>query len=134
MLVLSRKINQEILINGNIKVSVLKVKGNVVRIGIEAPAEVSIKRAELATQEIELPIAETTDGADEPASFTISLDPKTAQVSQETAGFQLLPLPADESLANNDAGKVAYDVQAQFPEILQRGLCCDTISSNHKSA
>jgi len=50
MLVLSRKTEQEILVNGNIKISVLKIKGNVVRIGIEAPAEVSIKRGELVTQ------------------------------------------------------------------------------------
>ena len=134
MLVLSRKTNQEILINGNIKVSVLKVKGNVVRIGIEAPAEVSIKRGELVTQEIELPIAETTEGADEAASFTISMDPKMARGSEETAGFQLLPMPTDESLADRDSGNVAYDVQSQFPEILQRGLCCDTISSNQKLA
>lgn len=51
MLVLSRKIDQEILINGNIKISILKIKGNVVRIGIEAPAEVNIKRGELVSGE-----------------------------------------------------------------------------------
>jgi carbon storage regulator CsrA len=55
MLVLSRKIDQEILINGNIKISVLKIKGNVVRIGIEAPDEVSIKRGELQIQEVDFP-------------------------------------------------------------------------------
>lgn len=47
MLVLSRKPNEEILIGENIKITVLKVKGNTVRIGIEAPAAVKVKRGEL---------------------------------------------------------------------------------------
>ena len=47
MLVLSRKVGQEIVIDGNIKVRVLKVKGNTIRVGIEAPPEVHIVRGEL---------------------------------------------------------------------------------------
>ncbi len=47
MLVLSRKINEEIVIGDNIKVTVLKLKGNTVRIGIEAPNDVRVLRAEL---------------------------------------------------------------------------------------
>ncbi len=47
MLVLSRKKNDSIVIDGGIKVTVLEVKGNVVRIGIEAPANVIVRRSEL---------------------------------------------------------------------------------------
>ncbi|MEM9941695.1 MAG: carbon storage regulator [Planctomycetota bacterium] len=47
MLVLSRKLNQEILIGDNIRISVLKIKGNTVRLGIEAPREVHVVRGEL---------------------------------------------------------------------------------------
>lgn len=47
MLVLNRKSDQEILVGGNIRVKVLSVKGNTVRLGIEAPGEVSILRGEL---------------------------------------------------------------------------------------
>ena len=47
MLVLSRKANQEIVIGENIKVTILQVKGNTVRIGIEAPREVRVLRGEL---------------------------------------------------------------------------------------
>jgi len=54
MLVLSRKLQQEILIGDNVKVTVLKVKGNTVRLGIEAPRSVRVVRAELP------PIEETT--------------------------------------------------------------------------
>ena len=47
MLVLSRKANESILIDGRIKVRVLKIKGNQVSIGIDAPKEVAIIRSEL---------------------------------------------------------------------------------------
>lgn len=48
MLVLNRKREQGIIIAGNIRIRVLSVKGNTVRLGIEAPSEVSILRDELS--------------------------------------------------------------------------------------
>lgn len=47
MLVLSRKIGENLLIDGSIKIRVMEVKGNRVRLGIEAPSDVSIVREEL---------------------------------------------------------------------------------------
>jgi len=47
MLVLTRKAQQRIQIGDNITISIIKVKGNSVRVGIEAPMEVRIVRAEL---------------------------------------------------------------------------------------
>ncbi|MFC1597052.1 carbon storage regulator [Planctomycetota bacterium] len=47
MLVLSRKKNEEILIDGCISVKVVRVRGNTVQIGIEAPQEIPIHRREL---------------------------------------------------------------------------------------
>ena len=47
MLVLSRKLNETIIIDGSIKVTVVAVDRNKVRIGIEAPPEVSIHREEI---------------------------------------------------------------------------------------
>ena len=47
MLVLSRKSNESIVIDGQITITVLQVKGNSVRLGIEAPKEVPILREEL---------------------------------------------------------------------------------------
>ena len=46
MLILSRKPNQEIVINDNIRIVVTKVSGNRVSIGIEAPADMPILRGE----------------------------------------------------------------------------------------
>lgn len=50
MLVLTRKPEQAIIIDGNIEVVVLEVKGDQVRLGIKAPREVSILRKEIFDQ------------------------------------------------------------------------------------
>ena len=47
MLVLSRKIGEQIIINDDIVVTVVSVKGNQVRLGFTAPPSVSICREEL---------------------------------------------------------------------------------------
>ena len=47
MLVLSRKKNESIIIDGNISIQVLEVRGNKIRLGIKAPNEVSVMRSEL---------------------------------------------------------------------------------------
>lgn len=47
MLVLSRKVDQEILIGDDIKLTIVRVDGNRVRIGICAPSDVRILRGEL---------------------------------------------------------------------------------------
>ncbi|MCA9134449.1 MAG: carbon storage regulator [Planctomycetales bacterium] len=47
MLVLSRKPNQSIRIGDSITVNIVRIKGNTLQIGIEAPREVTILRAEL---------------------------------------------------------------------------------------
>jgi carbon storage regulator len=47
MLVLSRKRNERIVIDGNIVITVVQVGPNQVKIGIEAPQEVSVMREEI---------------------------------------------------------------------------------------
>ncbi len=47
MLVLTRKRGELIQIDGNIQVTVISVQGNRVRLGIEAPESVSVRRGEL---------------------------------------------------------------------------------------
>ena len=47
MLVLSRKVGENICIDGGIVIKVLETKGQRISVGIEAPIEVSIWRAEL---------------------------------------------------------------------------------------
>lgn len=50
MLVLSRKANESLQCGDSIKITVLKVVGNRVTLGIEAPLDVSVIRTELASQ------------------------------------------------------------------------------------
>lgn len=47
MLVLTRRNTESIVINDDIRVTVLGVKGNQVRLGIEAPRDVSVHREEI---------------------------------------------------------------------------------------
>lgn len=47
MLVLTRKINESIMIGDNIEIMVLDVRDNQVKIGIRAPRDVSIHRQEV---------------------------------------------------------------------------------------
>ncbi len=47
MLVLTRKTNQSIMIGDDIEITVLSVSGDKVRIGIEAPRDVSVFRREV---------------------------------------------------------------------------------------
>ena len=47
MLVLSRKVNEKIVIDGNIILTVVKIDRNQIRIGIEAPGDVPVYREEI---------------------------------------------------------------------------------------
>jgi len=47
MLVLSRKKNESIIINDHITVTVVEIRGDKVRLGIDAPKDVSVHRREV---------------------------------------------------------------------------------------
>ena len=48
MLVLTRGTGQTVVLDGRITIVVLASRGGVVRLGIEAPADVGVRRGELA--------------------------------------------------------------------------------------
>jgi carbon storage regulator len=50
MLVLSRRVGESVVIGDDVTVSVLEVRGDVVRVGISAPRSVAVHRAELLEQ------------------------------------------------------------------------------------
>jgi carbon storage regulator len=50
MLVLTRKKNESIVINDVIKVTVVEIRGDKVRLGIEAPREIDVHRQEVYDQ------------------------------------------------------------------------------------
>ena len=47
MLILTRRVGEKIVIGEDVTVTVLSVKGNQVRIGIDAPREVAVNREEI---------------------------------------------------------------------------------------
>ncbi|MFD0965550.1 carbon storage regulator CsrA [Seminibacterium arietis] len=57
MLILTRKIGESLLIGDEVSITILSVRGNQVKIGVNAPKEVSVHREEIyqrikeATQE-----------------------------------------------------------------------------------
>jgi len=50
MLALSRKKNEALVINNNIEITILEIKGDQVKIGINAPKEVPVYRKEVYVQ------------------------------------------------------------------------------------
>ena len=80
MLILTRKIDQAIVIQGDIKIMVLGVERDRVKIGIDAPANVTVLREELLAQR-ELPeptpLRRTAGANLTPTAGALALKPET---------------------------------------------------------
>ena len=63
MLVLSRKKNESIVINNDITIVVVEIRGDKVRLGVEAPKEIPVHRREVydAIHRNELPVSDKAD-------------------------------------------------------------------------
>jgi carbon storage regulator len=48
MLVLSRKVGERVIVDGDVVIEILEVKGRRIRLGIEAPAHAAVLRDELS--------------------------------------------------------------------------------------
>ncbi len=48
MLILTRRVGESIIIGNDVKVTVMSLKGNQVRIGVDAPKSVSVQREEIS--------------------------------------------------------------------------------------
>ena len=63
MLVLSRKPGEQVVIGDGITLTVVEVRGDRVRLAFDAPAQVGIRRAELACRPAEPPDADPDGGS-----------------------------------------------------------------------
>lgn len=68
MLILTRRVGETLIINNNIKLTVLGVRGHQVRIGVDAPKDVSVHRQEIFEKiQNEANDGETHDDTDQSA-------------------------------------------------------------------
>lgn len=74
MLVLSRKKNESIIINDNIIVTVIEIRGDKIRLGIEAPKDVSVHRRE---------VYEAIHGSDPSSGPAKSREPDSSAISPD---------------------------------------------------
>lgn len=126
MLVLSRKLNQEILIGDQIKITVLKTRGNTVRLGIEAPRDIKVVRGELDTEPSQREEQEQSE-----AEFTIvfgsdnetdsgSGDSQTIEFKSNQTPTRKQPRPSNvvNRLPSKDnAGTIRYE--GRLPRVLK---------------
>jgi carbon storage regulator CsrA len=91
MLVLTRKLQQQIKIGEQITVTVLRIKGNTVRVGIQAPREVRVVRGELPKDAAGKEVATEHDESAVEAVFSIDaeLEP-VGEVAAEAAGESVI--------------------------------------------
>jgi carbon storage regulator len=67
MLVLSRRVGESVVIGDDVVVTVLEVRGDVVRVGVDAPRSVQVRRQELLAQ-----VAETNRAAASPGPHAVA--------------------------------------------------------------
>jgi carbon storage regulator CsrA len=84
MLVLTRKLQEQIQIGDDIVITILKVRGQQVRVGIEAPRNVRVLRAELPRK--------ADVAAASPPVITVELKPGVPVAVQATAALSNQPL------------------------------------------
>ena len=115
MLVLTRKLDEQILIGDDIKVTLIRVRGNTVRIGIEAPKDIRIVRGELE------PLAEVADAdaVDEGAlserehAFAHPALGKVNLLARKTAQRSKKAIPAKrQSRLSMNVDRIAAEVNA----------------------
>jgi carbon storage regulator len=81
MLVLSRRVGESIVIGDEVTVTVLEVRGDVVRVGIRAPRSVTVHREELLREVEETNRASASPTEETVASLAQRLTPSAARGS-----------------------------------------------------
>ena len=105
MLILTRKPGESLRIGDDVRITVVEIKGNQVRIGIAAPRSFPIYREEIYLQiqsANKEAVASIPEGADVPSTVTAALtglrSPRIASVSRRSPQARQMPVIHDESI------------------------------------
>jgi carbon storage regulator len=79
MLVLSRRVGESLVIGDDVVITILEMRGDVVRVGVDAPRSVQVHRQELLTEVAETNRAAASPGADAVAKLSRRVAPRPAQ-------------------------------------------------------
>ena len=82
MLVVTRKAGERIMIGDKVVVTVVRISGNIVRVGVEAPPECSIVRRELMDRSHDRPVSRAGDATSPPKTA-----PGSSSVGENGDGF-----------------------------------------------
>ena len=97
MLVLTRKQHEKIQIGDNITITVIKTKGQAVRIGIEAPSDVTVLRGELVAARQQLSGNDSKanelheEPSDEPPALALGVAAGSTATPHGVVGFTRAP-------------------------------------------
>lgn len=118
MLVLTRKQQEQIRIGDNITLTILKVKGKSIRIGIEAPKEIRVVRGELSdtvqtndTVQTAVSGKSLTDQAIRSVASTLDINEKLKRLDANKSDSQINPPKASQPMNTATAPQVSSDYQ-----------------------
>jgi carbon storage regulator CsrA len=121
MLVLSRKVDERIQVGENISITVVQVRGNTVRLAIEAPKDVRILRAELEGKPAKMPAKLAVESKVASSSNNLSLHSEaeaisdsTAAASQGTADPAILAIYAEQERSNEGNRPTPIQVKRRY--------------------
>lgn len=95
MLILSRKPGESIVIDGRIVIKVIRLDGDIVKLGIEAPREVPVHRQEVYD--------EIQQSNQEALTDTRPMLPRLSSVNQTPSTLKIKPASAKTALSSTPA-------------------------------
>ena len=128
MLVLTRKQKEVIKIGDNITVTIMRVHGQTVRVGIEAPRDVRVMRGELLARDAAL---DSTSAEDSTINATAEIETETSPEQPQVIQFRFAPQrPAP--VAAGPAVAIGRGPLASFlPSLHVAGGVVESIANSH---